>query len=185
MGQEVAVLPNGPDTKDTRLVFCMTNEIQIRLADFSDSTDCDAFLYLLNYYANTPIGGGTSLPSEVMERIVGRWANHAGSFTLLAWDGRNPAGMANCVTSFSTFRAQPRINIHDLVVHADYEGRGIGRSLIEAVINEAKQRHACQVSLEVRADNTRARGLYQRMGFEGTLTSDSEKTTFFGLKQIE
>lgn len=163
----------------------MTNEFDIRLADFSSPTDCDAFLDLLDYYANTPIGGGKSLPAEVMDQIVERWTNHAGSFTVIAWDAQNPVGLANCVTSFSTFRAQPRINIHDLVVHATHEGRGIARLLIESVITEARQRDACQVSLEVRADNTRARGLYQRMGFEGLLTSDSEKTTFFGLKQID
>lgn len=163
----------------------MISKIEIRLANFSNTNDCNAFLYLLDYYARTFIGGGKSLPAHVMDRIVDRWADHPGSFTLLAWDAAQPAGMANCVTSFSTFRAMPRINIHDLVVYSDYEGQGLGRLLIESVIAQGKQRDACQVSLEVRADNARARGLYQRMGFEGLLTSETEKTTFFGIKQIE
>jgi [ribosomal protein S18]-alanine N-acetyltransferase len=44
-------------------------------------------------------------------------------------------------------------------------GLGIGSALLEAIIGAARERHCAEVFLEVRADNPRAHGLYQRRGF--------------------
>ena len=55
-----------------------------------------------------------------------------------------------------------------------YRDRGLGRRLIDAVINSARDRGVSRVSLHVRADNTRAIRLYERLGFrhEGRLRRD-------------
>ena len=45
-------------------------------------------------------------------------------------------------------------------------GRGVGSSLLEALIEAARRRGRGQVLLEVREDNPRARTLYQHRGFE-------------------
>jgi ribosomal-protein-alanine N-acetyltransferase len=44
-------------------------------------------------------------------------------------------------------------------------GLGIGSALLDALIEAARERDCAEVFLEVRADNPRAHGLYQRRGF--------------------
>ena len=44
-------------------------------------------------------------------------------------------------------------------------GLGIGSALLDALIRAARERDCAEVFLEVRADNPRAHGLYQRRGF--------------------
>jgi ribosomal protein S18 acetylase RimI-like enzyme len=55
--------------------------------------------------------------------------------------------------------------ICNVVVLEEYRGRGIGRRLMEAAIDEAKQIGAAGVVLQVHRDNPRALGLYTNMGF--------------------
>jgi ribosomal-protein-alanine N-acetyltransferase len=43
--------------------------------------------------------------------------------------------------------------------------RGLGRTLMLALLNEARRRQATEVFLEVRADNPDARALYEALGF--------------------
>jgi [ribosomal protein S18]-alanine N-acetyltransferase len=45
-------------------------------------------------------------------------------------------------------------------------GKGIGSALLAALLQAARDRRCAEVFLEVREDNPRARGLYQRRGFE-------------------
>jgi ribosomal-protein-alanine N-acetyltransferase len=56
--------------------------------------------------------------------------------------------------------------VQTLAVRRDHWGRGIGRSLLTALLEESKRRGAHTIALEVRADNERAQALYRRFGFE-------------------
>jgi ribosomal protein S18 acetylase RimI-like enzyme len=76
-----------------------------------------------------------------------------------------PVGIAVCFLGFSTFAAQPLINIHDLAVMPGYRGRGIGRQLLERVGAKGRELGCCKLTLEVREDNHRAQRLYQGFGF--------------------
>lgn len=55
--------------------------------------------------------------------------------------------------------------ISNLAVHPEYRRRGIARGLVTAGVEMARQKRARRISLEVRADNAPARGLYQELGF--------------------
>ena len=46
-----------------------------------------------------------------------------------------------------------------------YRGQGIGRRLLQACIDKARAQGLTRIELEVRADNQRAIGLYQALGF--------------------
>jgi RimJ/RimL family protein N-acetyltransferase len=50
-------------------------------------------------------------------------------------------------------------------VVAEWRGRGIGLRLLDAAINDAFRRGLVRVELEVRADNSRAIALYEKIGF--------------------
>jgi [ribosomal protein S18]-alanine N-acetyltransferase len=53
-----------------------------------------------------------------------------------------------------------------IAVARTYWGRGIGSALLGELLQAARERGCAEVFLEVREDNPRARGLYQRRGFE-------------------
>jgi ribosomal-protein-alanine N-acetyltransferase len=53
-----------------------------------------------------------------------------------------------------------------IAVASEYWGRGVGSALLGALVQAARDRGCTEVFLEVRKDNPRARGLYQRRGFE-------------------
>lgn len=61
---------------------------------------------------------------------------------------------------------EPIADVQTIAVVPDYEGRGIGTTLLTQLIDEARHRGAADVLLEVRADNPRAQQLYWRFGFE-------------------
>lgn len=158
--------------------------VSFRLADFSSEFDVNAFVMLIDLYSRDPFGSGHAMPQEILEVLPERWRKHPGAFTVLALSNDRPVGLANCLTSFSTFKAKARINIHDLVVHPEVRGQGVGRKLIEAVCDEGCRREACQVTLEVRADNEYARALYERCGFRGIENPVQESTHFFGVRAL-
>lgn len=58
-----------------------------------------------------------------------------------------------------------RIEICDFYVDPFFTGRGIGRSLIDHVIREARQERVCSIFLWVIAENRKARTFYERNGF--------------------
>jgi len=60
--------------------------------------------------------------------------------------------------------------LHNIAVHPDFRGRGVGRRLIEAVESLCRQRDFQRILLEVRKDNEVARRLYQDLGFEAAGT---------------
>jgi ribosomal-protein-alanine N-acetyltransferase len=57
-------------------------------------------------------------------------------------------------------------DIQTIAVAEDTRGHGLGRTLMQALLGEARKRGVREVFLEVRADNPTAHRLYERLGFE-------------------
>lgn len=66
------------------------------------------------------------------------------------------------------------LEVQGLAVSPDAQGRGLGRSLVEAAKEEARRRGARKLSLRVLAPNHSARRLYESCGFvvEGVLAGE-------------
>jgi ribosomal protein S18 acetylase RimI-like enzyme len=64
--------------------------------------------------------------------------------------------------------------IQGLAVAEEARGRGVGRGLVRAAVDEARRRGARRITLRVLAHNTPARGLYEAEGFvvEGVLPEE-------------
>lgn len=56
-------------------------------------------------------------------------------------------------------------DIQTIALAPAYRGKGLGRALMNALLDKAAQRGVRQVFLEVRADNPVARSLYESLGF--------------------
>jgi ribosomal-protein-alanine N-acetyltransferase len=65
------------------------------------------------------------------------------------------------------------VHINNVAILPALRGRGIGTMLMERVFEEARQLGAKRATLEVRASNTGARRLYERLGFRVTGTRRS------------
>lgn len=147
--------------------------LQIRPADLNDKRDADSVTFLVNSYAIEPVGGGQPLPPDVRERLVAGLREVPHALVLLALADDAAIGIAVCFYGFSTFRALPLLNIHDLAVLPEFRGHGVGRALLQAAEDHARRRGCCRLTLEVLASNVGARALYRRVGFD-----DSAATNF-------
>jgi ribosomal protein S18 acetylase RimI-like enzyme len=105
------------------------------------------------------------LPDDVPARLRRDLAAHPGAYALLAEAAGDPVGFATCFVGYSTFRAMPLLNIHDIAVLPAWRGRGIARRLLDAIAQHASALGCCRLTLEVRSDNAPGRALYRRAGF--------------------
>ena len=56
-------------------------------------------------------------------------------------------------------------NVEDVFVRADARGAGLGRELVSAAIDRARERGCRRMELDTGADNAPAQGLYRSLGF--------------------
>jgi ribosomal protein S18 acetylase RimI-like enzyme len=152
--------------------------VSIVEADLANAAHAAALVDVLDSYARDPIGAGSPLAAEVRNTLIPGLRAHPTTVVFLAWDGPQAIGIAICFRGFSTFRARPLLNVHDLAVVPERRGTGVGRQLLAAAEDRARQMGCGKLTLEVREDNGRARGLYSSFGFvdgQGTRTFFLEK----------
>ncbi len=154
--------------------------VEVRAASLEDARDAAAVVMLLDAYASDPRGGGEPLSAQVRARLVPGLRAHPTSRAWLAFEAGEPVGVCVGFVGFSTFRAMPLLNIHDLAVLPAARGRGIGRALLAAAEAHARASGCCKLTLEVQEDNTPARSLYARFGFRDVTYGASGPTRFLG-----
>ncbi len=138
---------------------------QIVRADLENPQHQLGLIACLDAYALDPMGGGKALAAEAKSRLIDGLRQQPSNINFLALSDNKVVGAAVCFMGYSTFRASPRLNIHDLCVLPLHRGKGIGRLLLEAVSRYAVDQGCCAVSLEVRTDNLAAQSLYRALGF--------------------
>jgi ribosomal protein S18 acetylase RimI-like enzyme len=157
----------------------------IVVANLNSARHAEGIIAVLDSYASEPVGGGAQLRADVREKLIDELRRHP---TTKIWIAENEdgqaIGVAVCFLGFSTFAAQPLINIHDLAVLPQHRGIGVGAALLEAVEHSARELGCCKVTLEVRADNRRARSLYIRSGFGDFSPGEQPVETIFMEKKL-
>ena len=79
--------------------------------------------------------------------------------------GAAPDGFAQLVLLPSIYSDGPGAYLGELYVVPDLRGQGLGRALLEAAMEVARERGADHIDLNTSEDDTAARALYERMGF--------------------
>lgn len=133
--------------------------------DLSDLAQAEIWLQLLDHYAQDPMGGGDGLSDYAKLNLVATMREVPGFHGALAWLDGKAVGLIDCFAGFSTFAARPLLNVHDIVVHRDVRGRGVGQALLAWAEARARELGCCKLTLEVLSNNTRAMRSYQQAGF--------------------
>lgn len=141
-------------------------EILIRDCNFSNAIHLENLVELINEYISDEMGGGTPIENNQKLYLVDGLNNHPAKIIRFAIIGQEIVGLIVCFETFATFSVKKCINIHDIIVRKKFRERGIGRALMNNIIDEAKQRDYAKVTLEVREDNYKAQMLYNSLGFE-------------------
>lgn len=145
------------------------SRLTIQSVDFDDPAQTADFLFLLDHYMRGPTGNGRPMDDALRARLPDALRRRPTVLCHVAYldeDGqRRPVGLINCVEGFSTFAGRPLLNIHDIVVHADYRRRGIARQLLAHAEAVAKARGCCKLTLEVLTGNRGAYDAYVGFGF--------------------
>jgi GNAT superfamily N-acetyltransferase len=112
-----------------------------------------------------PMGDGKPLSDEAREMVIPGLRRHPTTLVFLAYREEAPVGLAICFRGFSTFAARPLVNVSDYFVFPEHRGAGIGRHLLRAIEQHARELGCCRVTLEVQENNHRARQVYTAAGF--------------------
>ena len=141
--------------------------IELVVADYTDPRHQQDIVELLNAYATDPMGGAEPLSDYTRTHLCREMAARPQLFSVLCYVDNEPAGLCNCVEGFSTFKAKPLVNIHDIAVAPGFRGLGLSHRILEKVEAVARERDCCKLTLEVLQGNDVAQKSYQSFGFTG------------------
>jgi len=154
-------------------------KITFEIADLANDKHKETVIELLDAYMRDGMGINAPMREELKEPMLEGLTKHQESFVLLAKEGENYVSLATCFYGFSTFNAQPLINIHDLIVLPMHRNKGIGKQVLRKVAQIGRENNCCKITLEVRSDNENAKALYKSEGFK-----DSEPPMHFWSKWL-
>ena len=92
--------------------------------------------------------------AKALELLLGE-----GAFALVCIEERNVLAYGGMLSVLDEGQ------ITNVAVHPDHRRRGLGRRVLQAMLDEAARRGLREVSLEVRASNLAAITLYEKTGF--------------------
>jgi ribosomal protein S18 acetylase RimI-like enzyme len=100
---------------------------------------------------------------DVLERRYREQLDRGDATVLLG--GPGPDGFAQLRYRGQIYSDAPAAYLEELYVAPPKRGEGLGRALLEAAMEEARDRGADVIDLGTSEDDTAARGLYESLGF--------------------
>ncbi|MGH7659242.1 MAG: GNAT family N-acetyltransferase, partial [Gemmatimonadales bacterium] len=112
------------------------------------------------------------MDKAVQESIdTGLTEKPAGSAVLVAESIQGKElGFIHLQTDTDFFTHEDHGHVSDIIVTEEGEGKGVGRALMRAAEDWARGKGHRLLTLNVFGDNTRAVGLYKRLGYRSDLT---------------
>ena len=105
-----------------------------------------------------------NISPEKESRFIDRFSKSERDVMLVATDGDKIVG--NGIIECERAKRYSHRATLSITVVRDYWGRGIGSKLMSMMIDFSRNHGVDVISLEVRADNSRAIALYEKFGFE-------------------
>lgn len=136
----------------------MADHPQLRLASEQDAE----ILARMQREFNDEFDDETPQHDVLAERIRAHIASGEMYFLLA---GEGPDGHAQVALHPTLYSAGPDAHLGELWVRPERRGRGLGRALLEAALDEARRRGCDHFDLTTSMDDYAARGLYESAGF--------------------
>jgi ribosomal protein S18 acetylase RimI-like enzyme len=134
--------------------------------DFDEPLHIKKLVELMNHYRTDKMGGVEAMSESDWYKFISNLQHHPTSLVFFVeYDGEIVA-LSNCFLNYSTFALKPFVNIHDFVVIDKVRGKGIGKALMNGILERAKNIGCSKVTLEVRDDNAVAQHVYKELGFD-------------------
>jgi len=137
------------------------SSVTIRRAKLEDASASAKICYEAFYKINTDHGFPPDLPAmEPAADLMSMMFVHPGFFCVVAEDGGRIVG-SNCMDERS-----PIAGIGPITIDPAAQNRGVGRMLMHAVLDRARERNFPGVRLVQAAFHTRSLSLYTTLGFD-------------------
>ncbi len=140
-------------------------DIEIIQANLDNPKHAADIVKIVDLFARDPMGQDEALEEEVRVDMIAEMKKIPTTMTYMAYHEGKVLGIVTCFIGFSTFTASKTFKIHDVAVHPDARGMGIGTLMLNKIEEEAAEMGCSKITLEVRTDNP-AKKLYEREGFE-------------------
>ena len=135
--------------------------LTIRRATLEDAPASATICYDAFYKINTDHGFPPDMPSlEHVAGIMTTMFGHPGFYCIVAEEGGRIVG-SNCMDERSTIAG-----IGPITIDPEAQNRGVGRKLMQAVMDRARERNFPGVRLVQAAFHTRSLSLYATLGFD-------------------
>jgi ribosomal protein S18 acetylase RimI-like enzyme len=133
-------------------------ETRVRRADTADAAEVARLLHDFNTEFDEPTPGVEAL-SERTRRLMAE-----GEITVLL-GGERPDGIAVLRLRPALWAEGLDAYLEELYVAPERRGQGIGRALLEATMDAAREAGAVRIDLGTSVDDSAAIGLYESCGF--------------------
>jgi ribosomal protein S18 acetylase RimI-like enzyme len=146
----------------------------------AQTSDAEAIAQLLHDF-NTEYGDFTPGPEELgkrMRRLLAR-----GEVTVVL-AGEPPDGLALMRFRPSLWTESLDCYLEELYVVPDRRGQGIGRALMEAAMEVAREEGAAHMDLGTGEDDVAARALYEKLGFDNREGKPDGSINFFYEREL-
>ena len=140
----------------------MNKKLSIR---FAEEKDIPVILSLIKELAQyEKLSGEVMATEEILkENLFGK---RKYAEVIIAELNEKPAGQALFFHNFSTFKGKPGIYLEDLYVKPEYRSKGVGKALLNKLIETAKERKCSRIEWVVLDWNKSAIDFYKKMGAE-------------------
>ena len=144
--------------------------MQIRDATVDDVAQIQALLPLLASF-DVPSGRNPEHLWRGDEQMLLDWGEgtRPDVFVRVAVDQEKLLGAVIVSLKEELLSHEPSAHLEVVVVNDTAQGTGIGRQLMHDAENESRARGAQSITLHVFAVNTKARALYDKLGYDGEL----------------
>ena len=135
-----------------------SSQITIRRAEAADAAAVARLLHDFNTEFGDPTPGVAALTERAGEMI-------AAEEMIVMLAGEGPEGLAQLRLRPSVWSGALDAYLEELYVAPAHRGRGIGRALLESVLEVARAQGATRIDLGTSETDTAAIGLYESCGF--------------------
>jgi ribosomal protein S18 acetylase RimI-like enzyme len=151
--------------------------MRVRRATPDDAPVIGRLLHEFNTEYEEPTPGAEQLAERFRELLAGD-----DMIALLAGDG--PDGFAVLRFRPSYYVVAAECYLAELYVVPDKRGQGIGRGLMDAVFQAARERGATHIDLNTSEDDAAARALYESLGFTNREGSPEGPTMYYYEREL-